>query len=132
MSALEVEDIPDPSLLLSFLVSQEDWMERGICHVEGIDTAVFILEKGHTAAEARTYCNRCDVVFECRNYARQSNSVGVWGGKVFSFKAEIPDLTPQQINDMRPIIKKVVFFESGEVPGIFGGDVGSVKPGIFG
>ena len=107
-------------------------MLRSVCRREKVPITVFLLEQGYTAAVARTYCNRCPVKEECADYARRTGSVGVWGGIVFSFKAEVTDISSAPVHDWRPPVKKVVYFEPGQAPGILGDVANFQKPGILG
>jgi WhiB family redox-sensing transcriptional regulator len=118
---------------VAFSRDDDSWMQRGTCYVERAPVDLFILEQGYQAEEAKTYCRRCPVQFECLQYARRTNSIGVWGGKVFSFKPEVPDVSPRPMFDVRPVIKKVIYFDPGKEPGILGASaVNFQKPGIFG
>jgi hypothetical protein len=84
-----------------FLVQREAWMDEGRCFVEKADPALFVLDQGFTAQEARQrYCGRCEVREECLEYGKRTNSVGVWGGEVLAWGGrEAVELTPIEIHD---------------------------------
>lgn len=92
--------------LYGFLLENEEehWMQEGVCRIEHADPNIFIMEQGHTAAEAKKYCIRCTVRDECADYARRTRSVGVYGGKLFTVRQSQPvELIPvMMLQDARP------------------------------
>lgn len=58
----------------------DDWAERGTCH-EAPDTNIFFPHYSDTTEEAKSYCARCPVIKECREFAlRYPMLKGIWGG----------------------------------------------------
>ena len=62
-----------------------EWMSQASCKNK---TRLFFLSGDETAAERRrlTYsakaiCKSCPVLFDCREYARANNELGIWGGE---------------------------------------------------
>jgi hypothetical protein len=88
-----------------FLVQREEWMDSGICNLEKANPDIFVLERGHTAREAREYCYRCNFRKECLEYGKRTDSVGIWGGEVLgmSNRDEV-ELTPLvMLTNSRPV-----------------------------
>jgi WhiB family transcriptional regulator, redox-sensing transcriptional regulator len=56
------------------------WRTRAAC--AGVDPDVFLPDRGESLDEARSYCCRCEVQYECLDAALTlgQNAVGVWGG----------------------------------------------------
>lgn len=48
-------------------------------------------------AEARTVCQGCPVLFECRRYARRNLEYGFWGGESEEERAEAGYVVPAPI-----------------------------------
>jgi hypothetical protein len=107
-------------------------MEHSAC--KDSDPSIFIMDQGYKADEAKSFCDRCSVTEECKAYARKTGSVGVWGGKVFSFRAEEPDYEPPvYIQDARPIKVSSWIVGGRRSPGILGEVANFNKqPGILG
>jgi WhiB family redox-sensing transcriptional regulator len=64
---------------------QQDWMSVAACKGQ---TEWFFAPHGEQAdareqreAVAMTICGGCDVMFECREYARRNREQGFWGGE---------------------------------------------------
>jgi WhiB family redox-sensing transcriptional regulator len=64
---------------------QQDWMDLAQCKGE---THHFFAPHGEQAearevreAIARAICHSCDVMLECREYARRNREQGFWGGE---------------------------------------------------
>lgn len=64
---------------------QQDWMSEASCKEQ---TQVFFAPHGEQAdgrerreAIAMTICRSCDVIMECRDYARRNREQGFWGGE---------------------------------------------------
>jgi WhiB family transcriptional regulator, redox-sensing transcriptional regulator len=56
-----------------------EWADRGACR-EAV-TTVFFPHYGDSTEEAKTYCARCPVLMECREFAIQYPMLrGIWGG----------------------------------------------------
>lgn len=69
------------------MTSDVSWFDHGICSGK---TELFfpppgIREKQKDRdireAAAMTVCRRCPVIVECRNYARENDEFGIWGGE---------------------------------------------------
>lgn len=88
--------------LAAWLLKPEPWMRFAACKDK--NPSMFILDQGYTAAEAKKVCSKCSCVQACLQYARRTGSVGVWGGKVFTFRSEEPDYVEPvyEIQDARP------------------------------
>lgn len=64
---------------------QQDWMHEAACKGQ---TQWFFAPHGEQAdarerreAVATTICGSCDVMMECRDYARRNREQGYWGGE---------------------------------------------------
>ncbi|MEA3019885.1 MAG: WhiB family transcriptional regulator, redox-sensing transcriptional regulator [Actinomycetota bacterium] len=64
---------------------QQDWMSEAACKDQ---TTWFFAPHGEQAdarerreAVAMTICRSCDVMYECRDYARRNREQGFWGGE---------------------------------------------------
>lgn len=70
--------------LATTLATSTDWMQDGLCRQ--VDADLFFPDSVGNAvryqiARARTVCNRCPVLVECREYALATDQrFGVWGG----------------------------------------------------
>lgn len=117
------------SLSAVFGVQHEAWMEQARC--KGANPNVFILDQGYTAAEAIKYCIKCTVREECKDYARRTGSVGIWGGMLFTqrYSEPVEYLPVQQIQDARPV-PALATLRIYRVPGILG--EAKRHPGILG
>lgn len=103
-----------------FLVSPEPWMNKAEC--KGQPLELFILEKGYSAREAQKYCRRCPVRQDCLEYAIRTQSVGVWGGHVFTFKTDAIEIQPiRPLSDFR--LTPVGEHERVRMPSILGRQV---------
>jgi WhiB family redox-sensing transcriptional regulator len=60
------------------LFQRPAWQQHAACRGAGTET--FFPTIGATAAPARAICASCSVSADCAAYARQTGSVGVWGG----------------------------------------------------
>lgn len=60
-----------------------DWMAHADCAT--VDTDLFFPEKGsNTSRYAKSICNGCPVLIECREWAlAQEELQGIWGGLTF-------------------------------------------------
>lgn len=97
-------------------------MEKATCKIEKAPLEQFILEKGYTASEAKKYCRRCPVRQDCLDYAIHTQSVGVWGGHVFTFKTDIIEIQPiRPLSDFR--LTPVLDSERKRQPAILGRQV---------
>lgn len=114
-----------------FDMQREGWKEQATCKIEKADPKIFILEQGYTGAEAVKYCRRCPVAEECADYARRTHSIGVFGGKLFTFRYSEPvELMPvQRMQDSRP---RPVYKPSSDKPSILGSPVSFGRPSILG
>lgn len=115
----------------AFLMQREEWMSEGACR--GADPNIFVLDQGYTGAKAIEYCQRCTVRTECADYARRTRSVGIFGGKLFTFRQSQPEdlMSPiTWLQDARPYT--VIIKGSGERSSISGSPVQKGKPGILG
>ena len=72
--------------------TQQGWMSDAAC--KG-DTHLFFAPHGEQAeareareALAGAICRRCDVLLECREYARRNREQGYWGGENDDERAE--------------------------------------------
>lgn len=55
------------------------WRELGLC--SQTDPDVFFPEKGGSTREAKLVCGRCEVKWECLEYAlAHDERFGIWGG----------------------------------------------------
>lgn len=55
------------------------WHADAAC--KGVETAVFFIERGASAARAKAVCNTCPVVEQCLAEAlRNPWMLGIWGG----------------------------------------------------
>jgi hypothetical protein len=87
-----------PLALLAFLLSAEAWMEEATCRVEHADPTIFILDQGHKATEAQSYCARCPHRKECLEYGKRTKSVGIWGGEILEqSNIDAVELRPLQL-----------------------------------
>lgn len=77
--------------LINFESSQvKGWQRKAAC--AGADPGVFFVEEGQDPKRAyakpdakwRQFCPQCPVRESCLEAARESKSVGIWGGKVFA------------------------------------------------
>lgn len=73
--------------------TQQDWMDQGVCKGQ---THHFFAPHGEQAeareareAIARSICNSCVVLLECREYAREHREQGFWGGENDDQRIEI-------------------------------------------
>jgi WhiB family redox-sensing transcriptional regulator len=64
---------------------QQDWMSEAQCKEQ---THLFFAPHGEQAdarerreAIALSICHTCDVIMECRDYARRNREQGFWGGE---------------------------------------------------
>lgn len=119
------------TLYAAFEVQREEWMAEGAC--KGEDPELFILAQGYTAEKASQFCKRCPVTQECAAYARRTGSVGVWGGKLFTFRYTEPtELLPVQVmQDARPHNVAAIRVRSN-LPSILGAAASFRHPGILG
>jgi len=74
-----------PAGTLAEMVAQmyaHDWKDRAVCR--GLDPALFFLERGNGADQAKAACARCPVRRECLDYAIANDSpgheYGIYGG----------------------------------------------------
>jgi WhiB family transcriptional regulator, redox-sensing transcriptional regulator len=65
--------------------TQQDWMSSGACKGR---TEHFFAPHGEQAeareareAVARAICTTCEVLLDCRQYARENREQGYWGGE---------------------------------------------------
>ncbi len=55
------------------------WTDLAACRGVGVD--IFFSERAADIADAKAYCDRCEVRFLCAEYATAQNDLhGVWGG----------------------------------------------------
>lgn len=80
---------PADNNLINFQSSQvRGWQKESAC--AGVDSSVFFVSEGEAPkvayakpdAEWRKYCPQCPVRETCLEAARESESVGIWGGKL--------------------------------------------------
>lgn len=58
-----------------------DWMANALCRIEKIPVETFYSE----TSNAREYCDRCPVAYECRKHAFDTEEkYGIWGGVNFA------------------------------------------------
>lgn len=56
------------------------WRDRAACR--GMDSAIFFVERGAPADQARLVCDRCSVQRDCLDFALDhAEPYGIWGGK---------------------------------------------------
>lgn len=79
---------PEPTVLNGWFTEQTIWHDEAAC--KDADPVVFFSEshypkKEYSAPDAawRQYCPQCPVREACLQAARDSGSVGIWGGKIF-------------------------------------------------
>lgn len=48
---------------------------------KGMDTKLFVTDKGVSTRIAKETCMRCSVTAQCSDFAERTGSVGVWGGR---------------------------------------------------
>lgn len=85
-----------------FVIKREAWMQKAKC--KGEDTGKFVLDKGHSAREAKKICWHCPVRQACLEFGLRTGSVGVWGGHVLTFSSdETTEVYPvQPLQDYKP------------------------------
>lgn len=110
----------------------EPWMKEANC--KGADPNLFVLDQGVTTAIAKRYCMACEVRQECADYARRTDSIGVFGGKLFTFRFSEPvELMPiRQLQDARPRHIVDERRKSGYGPSILGKAASFSRPSILG
>lgn len=115
---------------VAFLMQHEPWKERANCI--GADPRIFIPDQGVTTADAKIYCMSCEVRKECADYGRRTKSIGVFGGKLFTFRFSEPvELMPLRIiNDGRP--KPARPKVTSNSPSILGKVAAFSRPSILG
>ena len=102
-------DIPlDPRIIRILQATREDWMTKGECYIKKADSSLFILDKSANSRPGKKFCAKCVVRAKCEDYAIRSGSIGLWGGKVFSFKERSPYSDPQPL-----VLRPVVIFKGG-------------------
>ena len=68
-----------PDELLGVIASPPAWMRDALC--PEYPQVEFFVDRGETAAPARSVCSRCLVMRECREYAVERGILeGIWGG----------------------------------------------------
>ena len=69
------------------MINDTSWLYHGICSGK---TELFfpptsgkepMRDRDKREAAAMTVCRQCPVIVECRNYARENNELGIWGGE---------------------------------------------------
>lgn len=63
---------------------------------------MFILDRGTPSGPAKKVCARCPVQDPCDVFATAHQENGVWGGKVHKLNLKAKNVTPVQIEDVRP------------------------------
>ena len=68
--------------IIDRFVQADPWMERAVCRVEQVDTAVFFPTRRDDVELAQRFCWRCPVRDACLDYALANGEhFGIWGGK---------------------------------------------------
>lgn len=84
------------SRLAEFLFDPAPWKEQAACH--GKDPDLFFMKQGVSSRRGRAVCRTCAVEKECKQYALDTGSEGVWGGEVLTPKVRgIQDARPAAI-----------------------------------
>jgi WhiB family redox-sensing transcriptional regulator len=91
-------------------VGADRWQNHAAC--KGMDPSMFVLDIGVSSGPAKKVCAVCTVKPSCDTYANDTNSVGVWGGRIHqnnrtgvqtrSGRAKIQDARPQPVAVTKP------------------------------
>jgi WhiB family redox-sensing transcriptional regulator len=73
-------------------------MNQAACH--DMDPRDFIVDRGKPTAPAKRVCAQCPVRSDCRDFAKETGSVGIWGGEMQDGVKEEEVIRPLQ--DARP------------------------------
>jgi hypothetical protein len=63
---------------------------------------MFILDRGTPSAPAKRVCATCTVQDPCNQYALDNQESGVWGGRVHKLNLKVKNVSPVQVEDIRP------------------------------
>ena len=88
------------------------WMRFAACR--GQDPELFFPSQGKSLAAGKAICRTCTVKRSCRNYAEETNSVGLWAGELRSTGPS------KDVQDARPVViilDKRRTQDATEVPG---------------
>ena len=81
-------------------IGSTEWAERGLCAGESDLFFAPFAERPEARvrreSRARIICESCDVLTECREYARRNRELGFWGGESEAERADagFPPTTP--------------------------------------